>query len=268
MGDVDDDGHPDLLLGSSFAGSVRILSGSTGSELLFVRGESDNEGFGEKARDVGDLDGDGTNDFAVTSLPPLGCKEPPPKGVVRIYSGRSGKLIRTIGDPSFTQRNQFWPAVDFVSVGDIDEDGVPDMAVWSPKEHDTTVLFVSGKDGSIIRRRNDRACVLYITSVGDIDGDGAFDLGLVDYSGWIIDSGVGARELFAFPGESVGAGIGDLDHDGHADLLVVSNVVIGNNPSRSAEWKDAWRKGNLDVVSGRDGSVLLRIDGSNLDLRR
>jgi hypothetical protein len=275
MGDVDRDGHPELLLGSDSAdaggkyrGMVRVVSGETGSELHAVRGEFDEEGFGWKARDVGDLDGDGTNDFAVASCPPLWRKEPPPKGVVQIYSGRSGNLIRTIEDPSFTQRDQFWPAVDFLSVDDIDGDRVLDMVVWSPKEHDTTVLFVSGKDGSIIRRRDDRTCVLGITSVGDVDGDRAPDLGLVDYSGWVIDSGVGSRRLFTFPGESVGVGIGDLDHDGRADLLVLSNVVIGNDPSRSEEWKNAWRMGRLDVVSGRDGSVLLHIDGSNLDLHR
>jgi hypothetical protein len=273
IGDVDGDGYPDLLLGCESAeaggkdrGVAWAVSVETGTELLAVRGEYDNEGFGWKARDVGDVDGDGTNDFAVASQPPLWSERPYPEGVVRIYSGRSGSLIRAIHDPSFTQKSKFWPAVDFVSVGDIDRDGVPDLAAWS--RGDTTVLFVSGKDGSILRRRDDLGCVSHVTSVGDVDGDGAPDLGLNDCSGWIIESGVGSRLLNAFHGKELGAGIGDLDHDGHADLLVLSNVIIGNDPSRSGEWENAWGKGSLDVVSGRDGSVLLHIDGSNLDLHR
>jgi len=73
-GDVDRDGHDDLIVGawqySSVApsgGRIYILSGSDGSTMRTITGKIPGETLGFDATGMGDVDGDGVVDFLVTS---------------------------------------------------------------------------------------------------------------------------------------------------------------------------------------------------------
>ena len=72
IGDVNDDGFDDLIVGAPGddnngfeSGSARVLSGSDGSELFEFNGESADDRFGFSVSGAGDVNGDGIADFIV-----------------------------------------------------------------------------------------------------------------------------------------------------------------------------------------------------------
>ena len=73
-GDVNGDGTPDLIVGApgddnngSDSGSARVLSGIDGSTLFTFDGDSAGDFFGVSVNGLGDLNGDGLDDFVVGS---------------------------------------------------------------------------------------------------------------------------------------------------------------------------------------------------------
>ena len=92
-GDVDHDGHDDLIIGAwqnsvgaPSAGRVSLFSGKDGSLLRHYTGTNAGDTFGFDATTLGDVNGDGANDFLITSA----------------YSGvngfRSGRVLVLAGD--------------------------------------------------------------------------------------------------------------------------------------------------------------------------
>lgn len=67
-GDVDGDGHPDLVVGRPDEGAAHLVSGRDGSVLFTLRAEGwAGSRFGAAASGIGDLDGDGAPDLAVAA---------------------------------------------------------------------------------------------------------------------------------------------------------------------------------------------------------
>ena len=93
--------------------------------LLEIDGDSAGDQFGWIARDMGDVDHDGANDF-VTSAPTkyVGGEN---AGRVSVYSSRNGKLLWSAdGKPG----EQLGTGVE--SAGDVDGDGVQDVIAGAP----------------------------------------------------------------------------------------------------------------------------------------
>jgi hypothetical protein len=96
--DIDGDGVRDLLAteyGDLFVAATRhaafLISGATGKTL---RSHIDDADFGCLARFVGDVDGDGVADYAVSNRYYFDHTTTEP-GSVQIFSGKSGALLRT-----------------------------------------------------------------------------------------------------------------------------------------------------------------------------
>lgn len=131
------------------------------------------------------------------------------------------------------------------SLGDLNADGVPDIAVGAPLDDSKgkdagRVDVLSGKDGSLIRSHYGSAAGdqfgAVLASGGDVDADLHLDLIVgVGYDGNNLKAGTYAtvfsgktgKQLHRFVAAKAGdwlgvsvAGPGDLDGDGHADLLV------------------------------------------------
>jgi len=185
IGDLDGDGVPDLLLaapnaspgGQGQAGLVQIYSGATGEMLLELHGTDAGAFFGQAVADVGDLDGDGVDDFAVgaPSASPAGMQA---AGSVYVYSGASFELLyQWNGRGSF---DAFGTAI--AGGGDVDGDGVPDVIVGAPGSSPGEVLSVgsalvfSGATGELLFRwdgeERDEALGQSVAIVGDLTGDG------------------------------------------------------------------------------------------------
>jgi len=110
-------------------------------------------GFGANVASLGDIDGDGVGDFAASAT--LGGIFVGGAGIVYLFSGHDGSMIRTIGDGAW----EF--GTSMVNVGDMNDDGVPDLFVGSPRYGadpiDNTgdplgrAYVYSGMDGSVLR---------------------------------------------------------------------------------------------------------------------
>lgn len=167
-------------------------------------GEARGDQFGWIARRIGDVDGDGVNDF-VTSAP-THAVDGGPAGRVYVYSGRSGKLLWTQTGPPNGRLG-----IGVEAAGDVNHDGVPDVIASAPGAGKAFVY--SGKDGKVI------------LTLGAGDPSEAF-------------------------GRHV-SGAGDINGDGFSDVIV---GAPGNNTAGQGA-------GRVYVYSGKDGSVLLTIDG-------
>jgi hypothetical protein len=197
IGDVNGDGIGDLIVGAPGLDKVSIISGKDQSVLRTV-GDPDGLSkyqFGFSVIGVGDWDGDGVDDFAVSApgvpgVVPLPCVLPPCKpnpqwGRVFVISGATGALIKKFEPPEETL--EFGYAI--APLGDINGDGKPELAVGAPVLTNSVgrVYALSGADGSQIWKATESGAGLSrtqpIASFGatlaalrDINGDGKADL--------------------------------------------------------------------------------------------
>jgi hypothetical protein len=245
VGDLDQDGHADLIVGAPLAdlaglssGTARVVSGQTGATLLLLVGSSAYAEFGRTVGSAGDVNGDGTPDLIVGA--PHEVVAGLPTGRVRVFSGLTGAVLLTLqGDHP---HDEFGFAI--AGAGDIDADGAADELVGARFDDASGVnsgsaRVFSGADGSVLLElQGAEAHDLFGTSVGgagDVDADGTPDL-LVgapndhcfgsSCGAVYVFSGVEGELLFVLhgePGEQLGwsiAGGGDADGDGRHDLVV------------------------------------------------
>jgi hypothetical protein len=179
--DADGDTRGDILIGArnadpdgrADAGVAYLYSGSTFGVLHEWRGSEAGAQLGYSVRAVPDFDGDGRADALI------GIPFAAPSGIVRLFSGSGGGLIRTIagGDASAS----FGATVD----GRLDADGddVPDILVGAPNAEAGRgrVFLYSGADGRELLRWTGEAegdhlgrTAAYL--VPDINGDDLADV--------------------------------------------------------------------------------------------
>lgn len=268
-GDVDGDRVPDLAIGApragEAAGAVWVLSGRGGGLRRVARG-APGEWAGAALAAPGDLDGDGCADLA------FGAPQAHHgAGAVRVVSGRDGKVLwKRAGD---APGDRFGFAL--AALGDVDGDGVCDLAAGAPDARGGGVLagrvvVLSGRDGTVRfawdGTQGDRLG-LAVAGPGDLDGDGRGELlvgvPLADGPSFnagaarVFAGGDGAL-LFEWRGGASGdrlgsrvAAVGDVDGDG------VPDVGVGV-PGDDGGGLDA---GAVRVLSGADGTLLLERRG-------
>lgn len=234
-GDLDLDGVGDffVFVTGINSGRVRLYSGATGA---FLREHTGGPEFGRATVSTGDLDGDGVGELAVGD-PTYLQLFPIHRGRVQIISGAAGALLRThLGDATTVV---FPKALG--NAGDVDRDGVDELVVAFEREQLwSDVHLHSGANGGVLRtivgRESGDDFGRALADVGDVDGDGFVDLaigapayhnGLANAGAVYVHSGADGRELFRVSGTTEGhvlgsglAGIGDLDGDGLADVLI------------------------------------------------
>ena len=183
-GDVNKDGHADFLVGipddddtGKNAGSARLYSGKTGKRIFHWNGDATTDNFGHSVCTIGDVDKDGWLDIAVGApqftLGTLG------KGYVRIFSGKTGKAIKTLRGAALGD----WYGEPVRPAGDFNSDGVPDLLIGS-YQNDAAgsnagkFEVVSGKDWSTIEAYSGKAGDGFGFALcfdEDIDDDGRKD---------------------------------------------------------------------------------------------
>ncbi|MFN0122745.1 MAG: FG-GAP-like repeat-containing protein [Blastocatellia bacterium] len=151
VGDVNGDKVPDIYA-SDFSnaakgpatGRVYVHSGADGRRLHTLTGENAGDGFGIGSADVGDVNKDGCDDLLIGAWQYAGAA--PSGGRVYLYSGRDGRLLRSITCRVAGETFGF----DATGIGDVNGDGVIDFLLtssWSNiKGFRTGRMFViSGK---------------------------------------------------------------------------------------------------------------------------
>lgn len=206
---VNDDGGP--VEPSVSISDVTVLEDSTlkiahetgGGPTLY--GEYN---FGESIAALGDLDGDGIGDMAVGSR----AKQ---IHILFLNADGTAKSFTTIGSdigggPTFDSEDRF--GISLANLGDVDGDGVTDLAVGAPY----------GLEGGL---RPGAVYVLFLNTDGTVKGSTKIGQGI----------GGGPSQLAHLDrfGQEVSA-LGDLDGDGISELAVGATRDDTGGPSRGA----------------------------------
>lgn len=244
IGDVNGDGHGDIAAGavqwlSNGTGYVKILSGFDGSLIHHISGNSAGDQFGYSVDGTGDVDGDMVGDIVVGAW--WGTGTLLAQGMAGVYSGATGNPIYI-----------FWgnDAQDHLGsrvagAGDVDGDGVPDIAAGASGDDGNgssagAAMVFSGATGALIyeflgENPGDQFGNA-VTGAGDVDGDGRADIGVGairaspqgSQSGRAyVFSGMDGSTLLSFDGTAAGdslggtlSGVEDVTGDGKDDLIV------------------------------------------------
>lgn len=168
-GNIDGDAYADLLLaevsadlGGTRIGSVQILSGLDRRVVATVTGSAFSDYYGQSVRSVGDVNGDGRDDFAAFGW----------QSGLRVHGLSPG--VRQYG-PSFFP---IYAPDDIAPIGDVDGDGSADFAV-GVESGGQQVDFLSGATMQttwIGRNWNAPGFAARVQLVGDIDADGVEDV--------------------------------------------------------------------------------------------
>jgi hypothetical protein len=198
-GDVVGDGHDDLLVGTEFnslAGRVYLVRGPVAGTLDLSLADAalvaeERYDFLTRGSDAGDVDGDGHDDLLLGAL---GNDEG--AGAAYLVLGPvTGTLDLSLADAKLTgERPGDWAGASISGAGDVDGDGHDDLLIGAP---------YNDEEGSA-------AGSAYLV-LGPVTG--TRDLSLADAKL------LGEMPTYIVPHNAV-SGAGDVDDDGHDDLLV------------------------------------------------
>lgn len=198
-------------------------------------GETKGDQFSWIARNIGDVDGDRTNDV-VTSAPTFGAAgRPAGHGRVYVYSGRSGKLLW-----QFTGDSAEAVGIGLEGAGDVNRDGVGDVIAGAPGSGRAYVL--SGRNGDVLHKLQGVSAEGFgnsTASAGDQDGDGHADVVIGAPASNTNGQGSGSAYIYSgktgtllakLDGERAGDGFGSIvagDKRGRATPVLVGAPRAG-----------------------------------------
>jgi hypothetical protein len=164
-GDVNGDGIADVAIVSGYVspnqGFLKIVSGDDGHVVRL------HQGLDIAVAMLGDVDGDGLEDYAATGDRYFGTNQ------VGVFSGGSGSTLMSIRTPGSQFTIQFGSTL--AGVGDVDLDGVPDLLIGDP--YTGTVYLVSGSSGSLLTSiKGPSSFGFAIAAAGDVNQDGRPDI--------------------------------------------------------------------------------------------
>jgi hypothetical protein len=141
IGDFDGDGHDDVIVGAIQdgtpevydSGRAYIFSGATGALIHDLASPMpDFSGFlGKDVAGIGDYDGDGTGDVAV-SAHTEDANGTNGSGRAYVFSGATGEHLDTFESPNTENFGRF--GVSVAGAGDVNDDGRPDVIVGAGLE--------------------------------------------------------------------------------------------------------------------------------------
>jgi hypothetical protein len=272
-GDTNKDGVPDVVAGAPGGGKAYIYSGRDGRVLQMLTSENKDDNFGRHVSGAGDVDHDGYADVIVGA--PGNSAGGKGAGRAYVYSGKDGHRILTLtGERA---GDAFGSTVGASTDGKhlLLLVGAPQAG---PRHTGRTYVYdsLSGKPKFVIEsdETGNALGLMFVSVLGDVDGDGFPDVYASDWSNAAkgpstgrvyVHSGKTGKRLLTLTGETAGEGFGtcpapagDVDGDGHADLIVGSWQYAGAAVSG----------GRAYLYSGKDGRLLAtytcRIPGDTL----
>ena len=245
--DVDADGYADFIVGATghstagaAAGRAYVYSGQSGALLYTKDGRNPGLNLGSACDGVRDVDHDGYDDFAVGAMN-AGAGS---TGRVYVYSGQTGQRLYTLRPgPNAVNMGRFF----LNQVGDVNADGTPD--IFTTDFSDTTsgnntgrAYVFSGVDGSVLHSipgaSSNQGFGIGQGWTGDVNDDGHDDFlvgawlsrdAVFNGGKAVLYSGADASVLRVWTGNIASdtfgfdaVGMGDVDQDGAADVLITA----------------------------------------------
>ena len=236
LADMNGDGRPDLVVGGQYITVVSIsLNNGTGG--FGARTDYPLAG-GASSIAVTDLNVDGNLDVAAATGPQFQGGGPSQVAVL-LGNGAGALAART----DYTTGE----GPTSVAVGDLNGDGLPDLAVANAFPSSVSVLLCTG--GGAFGAKTDFTVGANPegVAIGDINGDGRLDVASANYGTTTTSvllgngaGGFGPRTDYAVGTSPYSVAIGDLNLDGRSDLATANfysanaSVVLGLTPTRTA----------------------------------
>ncbi len=234
VADLNGDGVPDIASANEYSATVSILINTTapGAAAPTFAAKTDfTTGTGPFSVALGDLNGDGKPDLAVANY----------------YSDSVSLLFNTTppgaAAPTFSVRTNFATGTGpfSVALGDLNGDGMADLAVTDSSAASVSILLNTTAPGSVTPSFSAKTDLTTGTTpasaaLGDLNGDGKADLAVANansasVSVFINETAAGATTpSFSVKSDSAVAGspqavvLGDLNGDGKPDLAVANAV--------------------------------------------
>jgi hypothetical protein len=268
VGDVDGDGKLDLVTANPGSGDVSVLLGNGDGTFKppinftlpgqLPPGYSDSTPLSQAPLSVavGDLNGDGKLDLAVTGQTAFTQTYTGYYGGTYYSTAYNGYVNVLVGDGhggfNFADSRLLdGPSPDSLALADFDGDGRPDVAAVDSWYSTVSVLKVN-TDGSLqaLSTSATGGAGQRSVAVGDLDGDGKLDLVTANSSGSISilrGKGNGTFEVPSslYPsGTPLSVAVGDVNGDGRLDLAFTSQQFISTGSY------DGYYTGSLGVMLG------------------
>lgn len=226
--------------------------------LHTLTGEEVGDSYGWLAENIGDITGDGVNEFITTA--PISSAGGQNAGKIYVYSGLGGPPLHT--DPGNPGEIFGWSGS---RAGDVNNDGVPDYIVGGIGDSSVAgrVAVYSGADHAVLHEWSGNPGELFgsgAAGAGDVNGDGYDDLivGAQATSANDVRSG----RIYVFSGQDGGVlwlrdGLAAGDRLGSA-VGLVGDVNGDSVPDQVAGAMGAGSKGGGEayVFSGHDGTTI------------
>lgn len=265
-GDVDGDGAGDVIAGAPGSDKAYVYSGKDGRQLLVLAADTAGESFGQAVSGAGRQNDDAFADLIVGA--PTSNASGQGAGRAYLFSGKDGARLRTL------EGERAADAFGSIVAGAKHGRGTP-LLVGAPAAGPNQTGRVYVYEGAAPKQRfvidsdttGAALGAMFTSVVGDVDADRVPDVFAADFSnsakgastGRIyVHSGKDGRRLHSLTGEGPGDGfgigsadVGDVNRDGHDDLLVGAWQF-----SRAAQ-----SGGKVYLYSGKNGSLLRAITG-------
>ena len=240
IGDLNGDGKPDLVVANSSSNTVSVFLNTTtnGAATPTFSAKTDfTTGSGPFSISIGDLNGDGKPDLAVANSS---------SNTVSVFLNTTTNGATT---PSFSSKTDFTTGSGptSVSIGDLNGDGKPDLAVANSNSDNVSVFLNTTTNGATTPSFSSKTDFTtgsspVSVSIGDLNGDGKPDLAVAnsfsDNVSVFFNTTTNGAATPSFSSKTdfttgsipSSVSIGDLNGDGKPDLatanLVADNVSV------------------------------------------